>query len=127
MECLTLVVCPSVQLLKAPRRIVGSDRSLLHSPNCEQARIHLAGADISVVICEGTLPDGNWKDILKCAAQTKNAPSLIVTSNHADEALWAEVLNLGGYDVLAQPLDDDEVLRVLASAARTTDISKPRV
>jgi hypothetical protein len=30
-------------------------------------------------------------------------PPLIVTSRHADESLWTEVLSLNGYDVLAQP------------------------
>jgi len=47
-----------------------------------------------------------------------NGPALIVTSNAGDEALWAEVLNLGGYDVLAQPFDQNEVARVIASAGR---------
>jgi FixJ family two-component response regulator len=36
-----------------------------------------------------------------------------VTSRLADEYLWAEVLNLGGYDVLAKPLDKQEVSRTL--------------
>jgi len=44
---------------------------------------------------------------------------LIVTSNAGDEALWAEGLNLGGYDVLAQPFDQSEVARVMTSAVRT--------
>jgi DNA-binding response OmpR family regulator len=36
----------------------------------------------------------------------------------ADEYLWAEVLNLGGYDLLAKPFRDPEVKRVLAAALR---------
>jgi FixJ family two-component response regulator len=43
---------------------------------------------------------------------------LIVTSGLADAHLWAEVLNLGGYDVLAKPFDDQEVQRVVAGAWR---------
>jgi len=34
----------------------------------------------------------------------------------ADEHLWAEALNLGVYDVLAKPLDDSGVVRVLSLA-----------
>jgi hypothetical protein len=30
--------------------------------------------------------------------------------------MWAEVLNLGAYDVLAQPFDPAEVFRVLTAA-----------
>jgi hypothetical protein len=37
-------------------------------------------------------------------------------SNQADESLWAEVLNLGGYDVLPKPLVRDEVKRVVTLA-----------
>jgi hypothetical protein len=62
------------------------------------------------VICERSLPDGEWKDLLG------KTPRLIVTSYAADESLWAEVLNLGGYDVLAQPFDEQEVRRVVALA-----------
>ncbi len=43
---------------------------------------------------------------------------MIVTGPFADEALWAEVLNLGGFDVLAQPLDSNEVIRSIHAAFR---------
>jgi DNA-binding NtrC family response regulator len=43
-------------------------------------------------------------------------PNLIVTSRLADDELWAEVLNLGGYDVLAQPFDPQEVYRIVFQA-----------
>jgi hypothetical protein len=45
-------------------------------------------------------------------------PQLIVTSRTADESLWAEVLNIGGYDVMALPFERLEVERVIASASR---------
>ena len=44
------------------------------------------------------------------------SPRLIVTSRLADEYLWVEVLNRGGYDVLTKPLDKREVARVVNSA-----------
>lgn len=48
-----------------------------------------------------------------------SCPSMvIVAARVADEALWAEVLNLGGYDVLAMPFDEEEVERVLTAAWR---------
>jgi hypothetical protein len=30
--------------------------------------------------------------------------------------MWAEVLNLGGYDVLPEPFDGSEVIRILSLA-----------
>jgi DNA-binding NtrC family response regulator len=69
-----------------------------------------------VVICESCLPDGNWKDILSQVAALPDAPRLIVTSREPDESLWAEVLNMGGYDVLATPFEKDEVIRAVSWA-----------
>jgi DNA-binding response OmpR family regulator len=36
----------------------------------------------------------------------------------ADERLWAEVLNLGAYDLLAKPFDVREVLHAVTTACR---------
>src|SRR4029077_14828318 len=73
---------------------------------------------VPVIVCERDLPDGNWKDILGDTAAFPNPPVLVVTSRLADEYLWAEVLNLGGYDLLAKPFREPEVKRVLAAALR---------
>jgi len=51
---------------------------------------------------------------------------LVVTSRLADDALWAEVLNMGGYDVLAVPLDSEEVMRVIGAALRHVDNEQQR-
>ena len=75
-----------------------------------EALTQLSAQSAPVVICERALADGEWKDLLG------KTPRLIVTSRVTDEALWAEVLNLGGYDVLAQPFDAEEVRRVVALA-----------
>jgi len=48
-------------------------------------------------------------------------PKLIVTWRLADERLWAEVLNLGGFDVLGQPLYAREVLHSINSACSQRD------
>lgn len=71
---------------------------------------------IAVIICEQDLPDGKWKDLISQIAPLSDPPCLVVTSRLADESLWAEVLNLGGYDVLAKPFDAEEVARVIALA-----------
>jgi DNA-binding response OmpR family regulator len=81
---------------------------------------------VPVIVCEQDLPDGNWKDILGDTAAFPSPPALVVTSRLADEYLWAEVLNLGGYDLLAKPFSETEVKRVLAAALRqnTTQTQK---
>ena len=83
---------------------------------CREAVTAIAEQDPDTVVCEANLPDGSWKDLLKALSRRVNPPYLIVTSLLADEHLWAEVLNLGGYDVLAKPFDAEEVRRVVGLA-----------
>lgn len=73
---------------------------------------HLPG----LLICDERLEDGGWKAILDLLTEVECPPRMIVTSRLADERLWAEVLNLGGYDVLAKPFDAAEVVRVVGTA-----------
>jgi DNA-binding response OmpR family regulator len=75
--------------------------------------------DLPVMVCERNLLDGSWKDLMKIMAFNERAPRLIVASSLADECLWSEVLNLGGYDVLLKPLNPSELFRVASGAARS--------
>lgn len=72
----------------------------------------------AVILCERDLPDGDWKDVLDALASQPDPAAFIVISPHADELLWAEVLSLGGYDVLQKPFDISEVTRVVGMAWR---------
>jgi len=67
-----------------------------------------------VVICHCCLPDGNWKDILSQIADLPDAPRLIVASKERN--LCAEVINLGGYDLLTTPFDQHEVIWAVGCA-----------
>lgn len=86
--------------------------------NYTQAAGLLQANSFTVVLSERDLPDGSWRDVLNAAELCRSAPLLIVASRHADERLWAEVLNLGGFDVLMKPFDFMETTRVLAMACR---------
>ncbi|HYP05450.1 MAG TPA: hypothetical protein VER03_04375 [Bryobacteraceae bacterium] len=80
----------------------------LYAPN--------ANAVPPVVLCDQTLYDGDWKDLLLAAQELPEPHNLIVTAGHADDRLWAEVLNLGAYDVLQKPFRPKEVFRTLGLA-----------
>ena len=73
---------------------------------------------VDVIFSECSLADGTWKDIMNRVAVIAASPPLIVTSRLADAYLWSEVLNLGGFDVLAKPLNENEVRQVLAAVTR---------
>lgn len=70
-----------------------------------------------VLLSESHFSDGrSWKDLLDELQWLESPPMLIVTDRLADYRLWAEVLNVGGYDVLLSPLQPAEVLHVVNAA-----------
>ena len=87
-----------------------------HVETLLQARAMLQQEDYEVVLTEAALPDGNWLDALHLARQSPHEPEVIVTDPLADASFWAEVLNLGAYDLLAQPFYEPEVCRILHNA-----------
>jgi DNA-binding response OmpR family regulator len=88
--------------------------SVAHSS--QEAALCLNLEQFGIILCECNLPDGNWLDVLNRISGVAENPLLIVTSRLADVSLWAEVLNLGGYDLLAKPFSPPEVQHVLTSA-----------
>jgi DNA-binding NtrC family response regulator len=90
--------------------------SLHHVNDLQHARAIMQGEPYQVVLTEANLPDGNWRDVLELAQKTEPASEVIVTDASADARFWAEVLNLGAYDLIAQPFATAEVQRILSNA-----------
>ncbi len=86
------------------------------SSTIAQALDWLAHRAYPVVICEAKLPDGGWELLSRRAEILPTPPHIVVSSRLADERLWCEVLNLGGYDVLATPFERREVAHVVRCA-----------
>jgi DNA-binding response OmpR family regulator len=85
----------------------------------------LRSKKIPVVLCDATLPDGSWRELLEQIRLLEQPPEVIVFSSRADEWLWADVLEMGGYDVLECPFDVPEVYRVISLAwLRAKDIAR---
>ena len=99
---------------------------LFEVPDRRRATRFLKRHPVQVVIAKSDLPDGRWQEMLDHLRRLMRPPLLIVASRTADEHLWAEVLNVGGYDVLAQPFERDEMVRVVASARRHFDYQPER-
>jgi len=103
---------------KALRRMIDPSAWQVISANTCRNGIRRIAKGVQVVLCECNLPDGSWKDILNRIVDMEMPPQLVVISRLADAYLWSEVLNLGGFDVLAKPLVATEVRQVLEAAAR---------
>jgi DNA-binding NtrC family response regulator len=87
-----------------------------HVPGLQQARAKLGQCRYLVILTAAGLPDGTWLDVLSLARDRAPGAEVIVTDPHADARFWAEVLNLGAYDLLVQPFCESEVCRILSNA-----------
>jgi DNA-binding response OmpR family regulator len=94
---------------------------LIEARDRKAALEHLDRERIHVVIANTETPGWTWRQLLRILSQRVHPPQLIVTSRTADDHLWSEVLNCGGYDVLPEPFRRDEIERVVASARRHYD------
>jgi DNA-binding NtrC family response regulator len=89
---------------------------LEHCLTLQQARTKLQQDRYDVILTESTLPDGRWLDVLHLARECPDDLKVIVTDPLADAHFWAEALNMGAYDLLAQPFYEPEVRRILYNA-----------
>jgi DNA-binding NtrC family response regulator len=85
-----------------------------HVESVQQTRAKLRQEEYSVVLTEAALPDGTWLEVLHLANQSSPPLKVIVTDRLADARLWSEALNLGAYDLLAQPFYEPEVRRIFS-------------
>jgi DNA-binding response OmpR family regulator len=114
---IVLAVSPCAGYRDRLRQILSRKNWELHeAADCCEALALLHGLSVPVLLCERDHADGNWEYLLRATAGLPAPPNLIVFSRLADESLWAEVLNLGGFDVLMTPFEPEEVLRVTFAA-----------
>jgi DNA-binding NtrC family response regulator len=112
-----LAVSPTPEDHRALLAIFQHSRwELRTATTCAEARKTLNECVVPVVLSEYRLDDGDWRDVLNAANQSGSPCRVLVMSRNADERVWAEVLNEGGYDCLAKPLRADEVFRVVSLA-----------
>jgi DNA-binding NtrC family response regulator len=115
-----IALLPSEDDRRSLRDIFAHSDSQLHFVGTlNELRAGLGNSRIGVVITDACLTDCDWKEVLETADRLKGRPQVIVTSRLADDRLWAEVLNLGGFDVLMMPLERTEVLHCVDTAWRT--------
>ena len=99
--------------------IIGHTNWTFHGvPDLSHALQFLEKNPAPVLVCCKELPGATWKDVLAAVRRFPNPPEVLVYTVHADDQLWMEVLNSGGYDLLPAPFNSDEVLRLISLAAR---------
>jgi len=87
-----------------------------YAETLQHARAKLRKDEYDIILTEAALPDGDWLDALHLARECPQEVEVIVTDPHADARLWSQALNLGAYDLIAQPFYAPEVCRILNNA-----------
>jgi len=104
--------CRTLREVAAPM-----SQPVISIPDLQQARRALHRLNPEIVLCDADAwASGSWQELLQDAQEAESL--FLVASRQADERLSAEVLNLGGFDVLTSPFDRDELCWTLLSAIR---------
>lgn len=90
--------------------------ALEHARTLAQARTKLLSTDYDVILTESAFPSGTWLDVLHLVREAPREVRVIVTDPKADARFWTEALNLGAFDLLTQPFEENEVRRIIQNA-----------
>lgn len=69
-----------------------------------------------LVFVDAELPDGSWRDLLQSLVDSSRPAEMVVCSRCGDERLWAEVIQCGVFDLIPEPYERQEILRIVRSA-----------
>jgi CheY-like chemotaxis protein len=73
---------------------------------------------IPIVLFDGDWHRGAWREMLATVKDLPAPPCVIVTSQLADDRLWAEALSHGAFDVVAKPFNRNDLIRIVTAAWR---------
>src|SRR5439155_15577134 len=94
--------------------------------DCNQARrMHETQPLVQVVMNDAVLNDGDLLRVLAIVAQERRKNEVVFCSRLCDPKLWLDVLEEGGYDVLVDPFEHEEVRRIVEAAAARSYLGSP--
>jgi DNA-binding NtrC family response regulator len=96
--------------------ISGAGWEVIESKDCVAAREILSKRNVPVVLYDRDASEDDWRECLKSLATTQSHPCVILMSPVNDSYLWQEVILSGGYDVLARPFHEEQVVSMIRRA-----------
>ena len=89
------------------------------SKAAELSHLALSHTSYHVALLPAALPDNGWWSLWGEMALLNPRPEILVYAETASFQLWSGVLEIGGYDVIVEPLTDDELQQAVTRAARS--------
>lgn len=81
-----------------------------------EARAVLTHEPVSLVVCEDSLCDGTYRDLLPVARTRRHDVPVVVTSRVDNPEEYLEAMKLGAFDFVAEPFSRTEVDRIVHNA-----------
>jgi len=112
-----LLVMPSQRRRKLENFLSDNGLDVLTAGDAKEALKMLAGRHhYDLVFAESELADGSWRDLVPAVLYARNPCEMVVCTRCGAERLWAEVLQCGVYDLIPEPYEHPETLRIIRSA-----------
>ena len=90
---------------------------VLPTTNLLDVLLHQVSLPVSVILYDTDAPE-HWRKALQQFLVVRPATRVVFLSRLADERMWMEVLEGGGYDLVMKPLKPVEIRSVVQSALR---------
>jgi FixJ family two-component response regulator len=99
--------------------------SMSFAETIQEAQAHSEQLGASVILCDRDMPGREWGATVQALASSPHRPCVLLVSRVVDGYLWNEVVRRGGYDVLAKPLREPDVLRAIKLAGIYWNTARP--
>jgi|HubBroStandDraft_5_1064220.scaffolds.fasta_scaffold105958_2 DNA-binding NtrC family response regulator len=106
-------------------KLAGQEPLDIHfAESCEEAATLANQLTAPVILLDRNWPGTDWRTAVETLARAAQPACVILMSGVTDDYLWQELVSHGGYDVLAKPLRNDSVVRVIKLALTYLDSAK---
>jgi DNA-binding response OmpR family regulator len=93
---------------------------LIPAETLEDGLAAIRSTPTPIVILDRDLVGPDWRPTVRLLASEPNAPCIILASHVVDDYLLEEVIQHGGYDVIAKPFREQEVTHAIEFAWSAT-------
>lgn len=100
------------------------DWDLMCAADWEYAARLVTVGRASVVLLDRDSVAGDWRTALARLAAANRSASVMLVSRVSDDYLWNEIIQAGGYDVVAKPFRKHELLTAIHFALRQSRAAK---
>ncbi|HWP85287.1 MAG TPA: response regulator [Terriglobia bacterium] len=112
-----LLVMPPERRERLLRVLSDGGLEIATAENITEAQMRMsASGKFDLAFVDSDLPDGSWRDMLQLIVASGAGCEMVVCARCGDERLWAEVIQCGAFDLVPEPFERQEVLRIVNSA-----------